>query len=160
MDRVIGDVQDIFQRMVRQGVSVEVIFSLGCEWWKEITKKSTGKHIPGRRNNTCKYLKARRLHWACVGLYDRGKWCDWVWGSVQRSHYVGSYVRSRKKNLNRVKMWSKGIENFLWFFRHWKMKSYDECFSCNSPLSPINNYMKDYISRSLKIRKQKYRSTK
>ena len=127
---------------------------------KKPPRKVLGKHIPGRRNNMCKYLKERRLHWACVGLYDRGKWCDWVWGSVQRSHYIGSYVRSRKKNLNRVKMWSKGIENFLWFFRHWKMKSYDECFSCNSSLSPINNYMKDYISRSLKIRKRKYRSTK
>ena len=64
---------------------------------KKPPRKVLGKHIPGRRNNMCKYLKERRLHWACVGLYDRGKWCDWVWGSVQRSHYIGSYVRSRKK---------------------------------------------------------------
>lgn len=49
--RITGNVQNIFWRIVTQGVSVEIIFKLWHDWWEENSHKKCWKeHISGRGN--------------------------------------------------------------------------------------------------------------
>ena len=48
-NRITGDVQNIFWKIVRQGVSVQMIFKLWHDWWEENSQKNCWEvHIPGR----------------------------------------------------------------------------------------------------------------